>query len=131
MKKKDFIARYGEVAYEKLLEQRSQWWRDHPDKMREHNEELVRKGGKYYKQVRSYQSTGIPGERHKIRAKHGGRWRKYKRIIAPNSVIHHSWRAGSAEYDGVALVEKDAHQHGIIDVIQILDGKITLFTEKK
>lgn len=35
------------------------------------------------------------------------------------------------EYDGVALVEADRYQHGIIDVIQILKGKITLLTEKE
>ena len=29
------------------------------------------------------------------------------------------------------MVEADAHQYGIIDVIEILDGKITLLTEEE
>ena len=32
-------------------------------------------------------------------------------------------------YRGLALVEADQHTHGFIDVIKILDGEITIFTE--
>lgn len=89
-----------------------------------------RKGSIYYERTRAYHMTGIQHERDKIRARHRHKWGKYKRIIAPNSQLHHAWHHDSVEYDGVALVEKDAHQHGIIDVIQILEGEITLLSEK-
>ena len=62
---------------------------------------------------------------------HGNLWRKYKNIIAPESQIHHEWIPGTANYRGVALVEADQHMHGIVDVIEILEGKITLLTEDK
>lgn len=83
----------------------------------------------YYKHYREHQSTGIPGERNSIRNKHRSRYRKYKQIIAPDSQIHHEWIGGTAEYQGMALVEKYQHQYGFIDVIQILEGEITLFSE--
>ena len=93
--------------------------------------EVDRKGGKYYEKKLKYNRTGLRAERHKIRTIHAHNWKPYKDIIAPNSQIHHSWQPGTAEYSGVALVEKDAHQHGIIDVIEILEGAITVFIEKE
>ena len=91
--------------------------------------EQCRKGGKYYLKKQKYNHTGLQGERHKVRNKHGNLWRRFKNIIAPGSQIHHQWRKNSAGYDGVALVEKDQHQHGIIKPIVILEGQITLLTE--
>jgi hypothetical protein len=78
-----------------------------------------------------YNRTGIPGEKTRIRYKHGREWKPYKDIIAPDSQIHHEWVPETAEYRGVALVEKDAHMHGFVDVIEILDGEITLLTEEE
>jgi hypothetical protein len=63
--------------------------------------------------------------------RHGYYWRPYKNIIAPGSQLHHNWIPGTADYTGLALVEADQHMRGFIEVIQILEGKITLFTEKE
>jgi hypothetical protein len=37
----------------------------------------------------------------------------------------------TANYDGVALVEAEQHMSGFLDVIQILAGTITLYTEEE
>jgi hypothetical protein len=105
--------------------------RKNPERVKEHNRQSSRKGGKYYEKNLLYHRIGLQGKRNAIRSRHRNKWRQYKHQIAPDSQIHHSWRPGTAEYDGVALVEKDKHRHGIIDVIQILEGKITLLTEKE
>ena len=131
MNKEEFIARRGEAAYEKKLEQNHQRALDNPDRVREYHEEHGRKGGKYYLKWRKYQITGLRSARNVIRTMHRRHWRNYKTIIAPDSQIHHEWVPGTSNYNGVALVEKDQHRHGIIDVIQILDGDITLLTEKE
>lgn len=111
---------------------RDRVWRDaNPEKVKMKSYAKDRKGGKYYEKKLEYNRTGLAGERNRVRAKHGRLWGPYKRIIAPDSVQHHQWRPGTAKYDGVALVEKDQHQYGIIDVIQILEGKITLLTEEE
>ena len=146
MKKEEFIKQYGETAYEKRLEQTRRWnernsekvatqnaaWREaNPEKIEAIRQEQARKGGKYYEKRLEYNRTGLRGKRNKIRVKHGTEYRPYKKIIAPKSVLHHQWIPGTAKYHGVALVEKDPHQYGIIDVIKILDGKITLLTEEE
>jgi len=135
MKKEETIERYGEAAYEKILEQSHQWHLDNPEKVKEHsrknNEDQNRKGGKHYLKNLRCGSTGLRGERNRIRMKHRIRWRQHKNIIAPDSQLHHQWLSNTADYTGLALVEKDQHMHGIIDVIQILDGEITVFTEKE
>lgn len=94
--------------------------------------ESDRKGGKYYEKKREYDLSELRSERHKIRSNHEHKWQAYKNIIAPGSQLHHQWRPGTSEYSGLALVEADQHQHGIIDVIQILEGgEINVFTEKE
>jgi hypothetical protein len=132
------------MAYKRKLAQDSVWKAKNPDKVRMHDKtwrdnnptkteakdhERNRKGGKYYKNKLEYLKTGLPGERHKIRIKHAKRWKAYKKIIAPNSQIHHEWIPGTAKYKGIALVETEQHQHGIIKVIKILNGRITLMME--
>ncbi|MBE9592360.1 MAG: hypothetical protein IMF19_02660 [Proteobacteria bacterium] len=129
MKEEEFIKRYSEAVYEKHLGRNRKWAERNPDKVRNANHEASRKGGRRYAEKLKYDRTGISGERARIRVKHANRYRVYKQIIAPGSQVHHSWRPGSSKYDGVALVEKDQHRHGIIDVIQILKGEITIFTE--
>ena len=161
MNKEEHIKRYGKVAYEKMLQQTRDWyvvhreeanlknkkWREaHPDKVKTQkkewcevnpdkviasNHEGSRKGGKYYEKMLIYKHTGLQGERNKIRWKHAKQYRPYKQLIAPDSEIQHEWLPGTAKYRGVALVEKDQHRHGIIKVIKVLEGKITLFTEKE
>lgn len=130
MKKEDFIEHYGEEAYKKLQRQRDEWRTLHPKATKMYNQEVNRKGGKYYEEKLKYQTTGITGEKHSIRRGHGNMWRPYKNIIAPDSQIHHQWVHNTSEYTGVALVEADLHMHGYIDVIEILEGKITLFREE-
>ena len=134
MRKAEFIKKYGIKAYERAQQQWNEGSRlrrlNHPKEVIANHRKEARKGGKYYKHYREHQSTGIPGERNLIRNKHRSRYRKYKRIIAPDSQIHHQWIPNTAMYRGVALVEKYQHQYGFIDVIQILEGEITLLSEE-
>ena len=108
-----------------------EWGLKHPEKVKANNHEICHKGGKYYEKRLKYDSTGIRHERNLVRSKHKQRYRPYKKIIDPRGLtqIHHQWQPETADYTGVALVEKDQHQYGFIDVIQILEGKITLLTE--
>lgn len=131
MKKEKFIERQGEGAYLRRLEQQQQWRLENPEKVKGWDYARSRKGGKRYLKRLKDEHTGLRGERNKIRANHSHKWLQYKKIIAPDSQIHHEWIFGTAKYRGVALVEKDQHQHGIIEVIQIVEGKITIFVEKK
>lgn len=130
MKKREYIKRYGKSAYEKLMGQNREWVKGNRRKVREAHHARNIKGGKDYGARRNYQLTGLPGAKHKVRIAHGTLYRPFKKIIAPDSQLHHQWQQGSASYDGVALVEKDQHMHGFIKVIQILEGKITLYTEQ-
>jgi hypothetical protein len=159
--KDSYIAKHGEAAYAKRLEQRREWgkklpggekqlsqdrrdanpeesrvndraWRErNPQKIIEKGRKVSRKGGAYYEKKQKYKQTGLSGEREHIRMRHGYYWRKYKNFVAPDSQLHHQWVPNTAKYTGLALVEKDQHMRGVIDVIQILDGKITLLTEKE
>ena len=154
-----YIAKNGDAAYTKRLErrrergeelpggekQRSQgrrdadpekWreydraWRErNPQKVKEKGHKVSRKGGAYYEKKKIYKQTGISGERERVRMRDSYRWRLYKHIIAPNSQLHHQWILETADYTGLALVEANPHKYGIIDVIEILNGKITIFTE--
>ena len=148
MNKEEFIRRRGVVAYEKKLQQGRDWAMRHrqqcreelkaknkewseknPEKVIAYHLEANRKGGKRYEQQREYDSKGLPHDRKLVRMKHAHLYRPYKKIIASASQIHHQWLPDTANYTGLALVEADQHMHGYIDVIQILEGKITLFTE--
>lgn len=146
MKKAEIIARYGEAAYEKVLEQRRAYYKANKEELRayakkykeENPEEVIanhqegcRSGGKYYEKQLKYQHTGIPGEKKKIRGKHQKEYKPYKDIIAPDSQLHHEWIPNTSDYRGVALVEAEQHMHGFVDVIEILDGKITVLTEEE
>ena len=146
MKKEEIIKRYGKAEYKRRSKQPLIWNKKHPERhnattkrwqernperIREIHREYCRKGGKYYEKSKIYKMTGLQGRRNRIRMRHGSKWRPYKRIVAPESQIHHQWRPGSARYDCVALVEKNQHQYGILEVIEVLEGGITLFTEKE
>jgi len=54
---------------------------------------------------------------------------QHKRTVDPQGLtqIHHEWVSGTAKYRGVALVDAELHRHGIIKVIEVLEGEITLF----
>lgn len=144
MKKEEHIKKYGKEAYKEHLEigrrrynknseiinaKSTKWRGENPEKVRKNNYEGSRKGGKYYLKSLQYSHTGLRGERTKVRNQHQHQYRQFKKIIASESQIHHQWIPGTANYRGVALVEKDQHFHGFIDVIQILEGEITLLTE--
>ena len=149
MNKEERIARYGIGAYKKLEAQSKVWRKDHFEEVAAYNKawaeahpeeraatyaashaEQCRRGGKNYAKKLEWDRTGIQGEKNCIRDKHGRMWRRFKNIIAPGSQIHHEWlNDGTPNYRGVALVEADQHMSGDIDVIQILQGDITLFTE--
>lgn len=147
MKKEECIAKYGLKEYKRRLEVGrvyrkthkeqvykwfKEWYKNNPAAIKRRDQEKYRKGGKYYKHHLEYHTTGIPGEKHRIRGIHAQKWRKYKNIIAPSSQVHHQWlNDGTAGYTGVALVEANQHRYGIIEVIEIIDGEITLFTEKE
>jgi cellobiose-specific phosphotransferase system component IIB len=172
MGKDEFIKRYGEDAYEKMLKQTRDWQKvhreqiktynktyreahrvevkttmkktpeqvnaynrkyrkDNPEKVKIDHQEACRKGGRRYNKNLEYKRNGIQGEKNSTRTIHAKQYKPYKAIIAPDSQLHHEWIQKTAEYRGVALVEADAHRYGIIDVIQILNGKITLLTEEE
>ena len=131
MNKEEFIRRRGEAAYEKMEQQNRGWRTANPGKVIAHNQEGNRKGGKYYERHLVDNRTGLQGERKKIRTKHAKQYHPFKNIMALNSQIHHEWIPGTAKYRGVALVETRPHRYGIIDVIKVLEGKITLLTEKE
>ena len=144
MNKEEFIRRYGEVAWEKQLQRGRDWGKAHPkernalhnnwvsrnpEKEKAHGRERGRKGGKYYEKHKQSHKEGLTGEKCRVMGKHQRLWTPFKKIIAPESQLHHQWLPGTANYTGLALVEADQHMHGYIDVIQILEGKITLLTE--
>lgn len=104
---------------------------EHLEQVRANDQEASRKGGKRYEKMLAYSRTGIPGDKKKIRRKHARQYKPYKDIIAPESQIHHQWVNGTAKYTGMALVKADQHMHGFVDVIQILEGKITVFLEEE
>ena len=154
MKKEEFITKYGEAAWGKMLKRHRDWketfkeetkeqneryrevheeeitnWRE--ENKEEQNKQRNQKGGKYYEKILSKNRTGLRGERGGVRHKHGQMYHPYKQIIDPEGLtqLHHQWLPNTANYRGVALVEKEPHQHGYIDIIQILEGEITLLTE--
>lgn len=131
MKKKDHIKKYGKEAYDLMRKQSREWHHEHQDRARAFNRECNRKGGKYYEKALAYQNTGLLRERRSVRARGRHHFGKLKRFFAQESQIHHQWIPGTAEYTGMALVEKNQHMHGIIDVICVLDGEITLLTEEQ
>jgi hypothetical protein len=133
--KEEVIKKHGIAGYAKKLAQMREWKKTHPSKIKIHQDNWRRKhnlkGGSHYEKTLRYKQTGIQGERERIRKRHQHRWRRYKNIIAPDSQLHHEWLPREKGYTGVALVEANQHMHGFIDVIKILKGTITLFTERE
>lgn len=118
-------ARYKEHSKEGR-EYAKKWREEHPDEVIQQQRERGRKGGKYYQQMLEHNKTGVIGKRNVIRATDRRKWRRYKQIIAPESEIHHEWIEGTAEYRGIAIVDKSEHRHNIIKPIVVLCGEITL-----
>ena len=123
--------REEEEYRQKKKAQTKRYNEEHPEEVIANNQEASRKGGRRYDKHLEYNLTGLRGARNRIRNKHRREYQAYKVIIAPDSQLHHEWVPTTAEYRGIALVEAEQHMHGFIDVIQILDGKITLLTEEE
>jgi hypothetical protein len=132
---KAYTKKYREEHLEETKAAVKKYHEEHPEEIKAHNQkahqEQCRKGGKYYDRYLAYEHIGLRGDRNAIRKKHAHQYKPYKQIIAPDSQIHHEWMPKTAEYRGLALVEKEPHQYGIVDVIEILEGKITLLTEEE
>jgi len=105
--------------------QRSKIWRE---KNPEKSKAIKRRSRKNHPH---YEKSPLRRGRNLIRKNHQRRYRPFKLIVAPDSQIHHEWVPNSTTYRGVALVEGRRHRYGFIDVIGILDGEITLFSEKE
>ena len=160
MNKEERVKRYGAAAYERRSQQSRDWEKTHreehnasnlkwvmanptkaklsnqkwcaanPDKVKARDQEYRRKGGKYFESTLKYNTTELRRERNSIRERHR---REYCHIkgATPNSVLHHEWIPGTSKYRGVVLVDKELHQRGIIKVIKLLEGEVTLFLEKE
>jgi hypothetical protein len=100
------------------------WQEEHPEEVIADHQEECRKGGKRYERNLKYMQTGLQGARNRIRNKHNREFREIKDTLAQEVELHHEWIGDTAEYRGVALVEKKAHRNGFIDVILLLDGEI-------
>ena len=133
MKKKETIKRRGIEAYNRELALSTIWWEEHPKRRDVYARERNRPGGKYYKEVLRKNGVGLRKKRANRRCRDGGKYRPFKNRIDPlgASQLHHCWLRNSAECRGVALVEKNQHMHGFINVIEIFEGKIMLFTEEE
>lgn len=129
-KAKAYSAQYRKEHREELKVKSKEWRKNNIEKVKVYGQELGRKGGKRYEKFLEYQRTGLQGERNYIRHKHAKLYYEIRKAT-PNSVLHHEWIPGTAEYRGAALVNKELHQRGVIKVIKLLEGKITLFTEKE
>lgn len=130
MQKEEIIKRRGKNEYERRLAKAREWNESHRVRVGELSRERSCKGGKRYEKKLKAEQTGLRGERNRIRNRDAQKYRPYKVIIAHESQIHHEWIPGTSDYNGVALVGKEQHQHGFVNVIQILEGNITLFTEQ-
>lgn len=120
---------WEETHKEEIKEYNKAYKEIHKEEVKSDNTKYSHKEGEHYEQRRKYDQNGLRHKRNLVRGRHRFYYHKYKQIIAPDSVLHHEWIPGTADYRGVALVEKDPHRYGFIDVIQILEGEITLLTE--
>ena len=68
-------------------------------------------------------------ERHKERAKaynkYGSIKKRLEKKLGIKLQLHHEWIDGTAQYNGLALVDAELHRKGIIKVILLLEGEIT------
>jgi hypothetical protein len=136
MKKEEFIRKKGTAAWEaQLAKSRRTQLRNRVNKAREAQEEFQKLHyseqqeilrDMWKKREGHYSRSGLPqnitAARNKIRQAHCAKW--------PSDVLdhHHEWIEDTAEYTGVALVEREAHRHGIINVVTLLEGVITNFS---
>ena len=67
------------------------WAKRNPGKIKTYDRETSHKGGKYYEKHKLAHKEGLPGEKERVRGKHQRMWTPFKRIIAPESQLHHQW----------------------------------------
>jgi hypothetical protein len=137
------IQKYRGVKRERQLQYRRDYWHRrywHDTQYRERHLEYdrsvkaleYRKGGKHYAKTLKYNTTGLQGDRNRIRWRDAYIYRPYKRVIDPNGLteVHHAWIEGTAEHLGCAVVEKEWHRFGVIvgikPAIKILNGKLII-----
>ena len=135
-RKEEYIARHGEDAWERHLGKKRTWKKAHPEqrwdikypeKAKALQRESCRKGGKHYEKRRERDKKGLRHERILIRNRHRKEFHEIKDTLAVEVELHHEWIGDTTEYRGMAFVEKVAHRNGIIDVILLLDGEITIY----
>lgn len=101
-----------------------------PAKVRGYSLDQSTKGGKGYLKMRAYSQQPVPNARHRVRARHETKYRGIKLLLESffeglKLQLRHQWLSGTAEYTGLALVDTERHQRGIISVVYPLEGVIT------
>jgi hypothetical protein len=138
MKKEEYIRKYGPAAWEERLSKtRRTRVKNKVDKgLKIKNES--NKGNQTDQQeslrdqwkkengakFRSRLNECVLQERNKIRQAHHAKWG------SADFDIHHEWSEDTADYRGVALVERTPHRHGVIKVVIPLEGVITNFARR-
>lgn len=139
MKKEEYIRKYGPVAWEaRLSKARRTRIKNKVDtglkvekELTTENyieqQELMREQWKKDNRTkcRSRLSEDVLRERQKIRHDHYVKWGG-----GIDLDIHHGWIEDTADYQGVALVEREPHRRGVINVVIPLEGVITEFERR-
>lgn len=126
---REYQREYYKENKEEISENRRLWYENNPEKVKQRGSEQCRKGGKRYEKMLEYEGIGLRKERSSIRRRDRKRWKRFKDIIASDTEVHHEWIPGTAKYNGIALVDKSEHQHGMINPVLILEGEIKLMEE--
>lgn len=135
MKKEEYIQKNGLAAWEaRLARNRRMQKRNRIDKALAVQDEFQKLDPSeqqeflrdmWKKREGHYSRSGLPqnivAARNTIRHVHRSKWG------VEGLDVHHDWVGDTAEYTGVALVEREEHQRGIINVVAILDGEIANF----
>lgn len=138
MKKEEYIRKYGPAAWEARLSKTGRTRiknkvdkglkikKESPKETYTEQQELLRDQWKKENGIKLKPRLNecAQKERNKIRQAHYVKWG------SPDLDIHHERISDTANYHGVALVERAAHQHGIINIVILLEGVITEFTKK-
>jgi hypothetical protein len=126
MNKADFIQMHGEVLWAEKIAAARRLRAAFTNLNYSSQQDALRQLWKKQNPRKSVKNqTEIQAERDKIRARDGRKWRSLKQQYFQELDVHHSWVEDTSNYLGAALVEKEAHRKGLINVVQILEGQIT------
>lgn len=89
-------------------------------------EEENKKYDKANPQKYPYITLQVEKEKNSIRHFHRKKYSALQKMF-PDAVIHHQWIEKTSKYEGVAIVDRESHQHNSIKIIKTLEGKITKF----